>query len=565
MGYKELTARYEKDMGDIPWNIYPRPQMKRESFICLNGTWEFFLPGKKKGSIEKYEITVPFPPESRASGLLLKIPSQDIMVYSRKFTLEKPEKGKRVILHFGAVDRLCRVYVNNYAAGTHDGGYLPFSFDITDYLTRKSSENEIVVECEDPTDKDYPYGKQRRKRGGMWYTPISGIWQTVWMEIVPESYVKSIKITSNSKKVSFNIDGGAAEKHLFIKTPEKVLEFDFEGDEFSHEFNNGKCWSPKDPYLYEYTLTCGEDTLTGYFALREMGVKNGKITLNGKPIFLHALLDQGYYSDGIFLPSSPKGYEDDVLLAKSLGFNALRKHIKIEPLLFYHYCDVHGIIILQDCINNGKYSFFKDTALPTVGLKRLPLTHRTKKQRAEFTRTALEMSEHLASCPSVLYYTIFNEGWGQFKTGLYDIFKEKNPDKIIDTASGWFIGGKSDVHSHHVYFKRVNLKYKGDKPTILSEFGGYSLKTEGHTFGKKEYGYSKFKTTQALSDAIEHLYTDEIIPEIKKGLSGCVMTQLSDIEDEINGLITYDREVIKVDENRMRKISESLFKVFRKK
>ena len=566
MSYTDLTSKYEiqKAAGDIPWNVYPRPQMKRNSFICLNGTWELLIPGKKSGSIEKHEITVPFPPESKASGVQRAISPESIIAYSRTFTLKKPPTTERVILHFGAVDRFCRVYINNYVIGTHSGGYIPFSFDITQYLSKNTDENEIVVECEDGSDTDYPYGKQRKKRGGMWYTAISGIWQSVWMEIVPEKYIKSIDIHTTCTHASFTVKGGEEKKHLSIKTPTKTLFFDFTGECGEISIENPRLWSPDDPYLYRYTLNCGKDTVEGYFALREFTTCGKDFLLNGKPIFLNALLDQGYYSDGIFLPSSPDAYEDDILMARHMGFNTLRKHIKIEPMIFYHLCDKHGMLVMQDCINNGYYSFFRDTALPTIGIKKIPLPKRTQKERQEFIALLEEMTGLLASSPSVVYYTVFNEGWGQFRDDtLYDKIKSLSCGKVIDTASGWFKPQKSDVYSHHVYFKKVKLDYPEDKPTILSEFGGYSLKITDHTFSPKEYGYSKKKSAEELYSSLENLYLSQILPEIKKGLSGAVYTQLSDIEDEINGLVTYDRQVVKIPPKKLKKLFEKLYREFK--
>ncbi len=565
MSYSDLTSKYENSVGKIPWDIYPRPQMKRDSFICLNGTWELFFHGTKKGSLKKYKITVPFPPESKLSGICKKIPAADTFVYSRRFELEKPLDSKRVILHFGAVDRFCRVYVNSYAVGSHDGGYTPFSFDITHCLSKNSTHNEITVECVDNTDRAYPYGKQSKKRGGIWYTEISGIWQTVWLEIVPAEYISSIKIHSEINKAVFTVNGGADSKTIAVKTPKGIRSYSFSGKCFEFVDEEPRNWSPDDPYLYEYTLTCGEDKIEGYFALREFICKDGLFYLNGKKIFLHGLLDQGYYSDGIYLPATPQGFEDDILLAKKMGFNTLRKHIKLEPLAYYHLCDKHGMLVMQDMINNGKYSFFRDSALPTLGLKRMILPKRSKKEREQFINTSKEILDILYSTPSVIYYTVFNEGWGQFSGDTYKIVKSLCGNRVVDTASGWFFTKSSDVYSHHVYFKKIRLKYPLDKPTVLSEFGGYSLRIKDHSFNKKTFGYSKKSSEDIFLKSVEDLYSKQIIPEAEKGLAGAVYTQLSDVEDELNGLVTYDRQVVKINISKIKKISDSLFRAFNKR
>lgn len=561
--YENLTTEYEKELNGevIPWNEYPRPGLQRDSFICLNGKWDFYLPGPRNGSIDKMKITVPFPPQSKISGIMREIRPEQVLIYSKFFKLEG-FSGKRVLLHFGAVDRLCRVYLNGNKLGEHDGGYSPFSFDITQFATE--GENELTLEVEDNLSPLYPYGKQRYKRGGMWYTPISGIWQTVWCEIVPNEYIKNIKIDTTCEKVSMRFIGGTDEKTVEIQTPKGMEKYTFKGDLFETAMQTARVWSPQDPYLYRYTIKCGEDTVKGYFALRELKIERDRILLNGEPIYLHALLDQGYYSDGIFLPSTPKGYEDDILFAKKLGFNTLRKHIKLEPMLFYYYCDLHGMLVMQDCINNGKYSFVLDTAMPTVGIKKGLVRKASEAQKENFNRQMTDIAELLYNCPSVIYYTIFNEGWGQFKGDSYERLKEICGGRVVDTASGWFVPNESDVVSEHVYFKPVKLKYNGGKPVILSEFGGYAYGIKEHSFNPdKKYGYKFFKTKDELSKAMSELYEKDIIPAIKKGLCGSVLTQISDVEDEVNGLITYDRKQIKVEISTMKDISRKINKAFK--
>ena len=563
MGYAELTSIYENSIGDVPWNIYPRPQMKRESFIPLNGKWDFYIPGKRRGTLDKYKITVPFPPQSKISGVFKNISQSSPLIYYKKIELTIPE-NMRTILHFGAVDQICRVYVNNYLCTTHCGGYLPFEIDITKYVI--SGENEISLEVTDATDNKYPHGKQRVRRGGMWYTPISGIWQTVWIEYVPDEYIKTIKILTSGDEVTFIVNGGEPHKEVFITTEWGCSHFHFESDRYTIRLPSARFWSPEDPYLYNYSLLCGDDKISGYFALRDITLQEGKILLNGKPIFLHALLDQGYYSDGIYLPACCEEYENDIKLAKRMGFNALRKHLKVEPLYFYYLCDKLGMLVMQDFVQNGRYSFFYDSLLPTLGLKKLPKRNRNCETINNFVSGAKETAELLASTPSVIYYTVFNEGWGQFsekECDIYEEIKKINSNKIIDTASGWFRPDKTDVISDHIYFGSFSsIAYSEHKASILSEYGGFSLKINGHTFGNKKYGYKSASTPQELYELICSCCKNKLIPEIQKGLSGAVMTQLSDVEDELNGLITYDRVALKVCEENMKELSDMLFEAF---
>ena len=539
---------------------YPRKQLVRDSYFPLDGLWELSVMRRER---LRYvgKIKMPFVPESRLSGICRTLKKGEKWVYTRRFELPAGFNVGRVLLHFGAVDQIARVCINSHAFSEHIGGYLPFTFDITDFL--REGINILYVEVEDRLDPDIPYGKQRKKRGGMWYTPISGIWQTVWLESVPRRYVSKIKVTPSLTGVSIDVVGGDTHKRVDIDTPNGTLSFEFVGSHFECKIPSPRLWSPENPYLYYFTLYCKEDKVRSYFALRTVEIRavNGKeqLLFNGKPYFFHGLLDQGYFSDGIYLPASPKGYEWDIKTAKSLGFNMLRKHIKIEPDLFYYYCDKYGMIVFQDMVNSGKYSFLIDTALPTVGPRR-GITHRATKRRREiFERHCEETMEHLYNHPSVCYYTLFNEGWGQYDADkLYGKFKKLDPTRIIDSTSGWFNENQSDVQSEHIYFKKADFEI-GTRPAVLSEFGGYSCKIEGHIFNlHKAYGYKTMNSRDELSESLESLYTNEVIPLIRQGLCGAVLTQLSDVEDEINGLVTYDRRVIKPCRDTMLRIRDKI-------
>ena len=400
----------------------------------------------------------------------------------------------------------------------------------------------------------------------MWYTPISGIWQTVWLESVAHNHIKNLRVETGDNYAEIIAD--APDGKVILKTPYAKTENEFKDGRARINFKSPRLWSPEDPYLYRFELRTKDDEVESYFAMRKLeicevdGVE--RLCLNGKPYFFHGVLDQGYYSDGIFLPASPENFRRDIQTMKSLGFNTLRKHIKVEPEIFYYECDRLGIIVFQDMINNGSYSFVRDTALPTAGFKRLPNAFRTKNQRAEseFEKSMCNTVKQLYSHPCVCYWTIFNEGWGQFRAkDMYQTLKWLDSTRFIDTTSGWFTSKQSDVESLHIYFKPVKIKKrkKRIKPIVLTEFGGYSYKISEHSFNeKKTYGYKKFDNKEDFENAVYSLYEKEIIPNVKEGLCGAILTQLSDVEDETNGILTYDRQVIKLNKERMLGIAERL-------
>ena len=556
----EAGEALQKDPTAIPWNVYPRPQMKRDSFRCLNGEWMLSVASVK--GMKAKPILVPFCPESRLSGVEIPPANVTVMSYYKGFILPEGFDHGRVLLHFGAVDSCAKIHLNGHLVGSHVGGYEAFSLDITDYLEK---ENLLEVECEDMLfNHILPYGKQRKNRGGMWYTPVSGIWQTVWLESVPETYVKSLRIDTTRDTATITAEG-VTEGTLTVTTPDGDLSFPLADGKATVKIPSPRLWSPEDPYLYEFTLEAGEDKVQSYFALRTLEIKqvNGipRLCLNGAPVFLHALLDQGYWSDGIYTPATPECYEQDILAMKALGFNTLRKHIKVEPEQFYYDCDRLGMLVMQDMVNNCHYSFLRDTALPTIGLKKLndKHLHRDKATRKAFFDGMESTVNQLRNHPCIIYWTIFNEGWGQFDSqAAYEHFKTLDSTRFIDTASGWFKGADSDVDSEHIYFKPVKLKYS-ERPMVLSEFGGYSYKPEGHVFNPvNTYGYRFFKEQADFEAALIKLYEDEIIPAVEKGLCGAVYTQVSDVEDETNGLLSYDRKVLKAEPARMRAIADAL-------
>lgn len=540
---------------------YPRPRLWRDSFFSLDGEWELAI---SREAPEEYphQIRVPFPPESALSGLAREIKAGELLFYRKVFSLPDGFHKAKTVLRFTAVDQVAEVCLNGTVLGIHEGGYLPFAFDVTPYL---KEENVLTLHVKDDLDRDYPYGKQKRKRGGMWYTPFSGIWGSVWLESFPEKGIYGIDVKGDGESVTVTVDAGAPVCLTYLDgETEKSVQF--EGS-VTLTPTSHRLWSPDDPYLYHFTVKTAEDEARSYFALRKMEAReiNGKsrILLNGKPVFLHGVLDQGYFADGISTPLSAEEYEKDILRMKSLGFNMLRKHIKVESEAYYSLCDRHGMVVCQDAVNNGVYSFLWQTALPTVGMKRIPtgLLFKSKRAREIFARHTEETLDHLSFFPSVLLFTVFNEGWGQSNPRpLYEKLKAKYPHLLFDSASGWFRTAHSDFKSDHVYFKPVRARYgKVKKPVFLSEFGGYSLPVSGHTFPSgKNYGYTLCKSSAELMERLTRLYGNEVCPAIKKGLSAAVYTQLSDVEDETNGLYTYDRQVLKVDVEAMLHIKKEI-------
>ena len=539
------------DQPDIPWNEYPRPQLRRDSFFCLNGRWRFAVNGEDRG-----EILVPYPPESKLSGAAAP-EIGDQLTYEREFTLPEGFRKDRVILHFGAVDQECTVYLNDIELGSHVGGYLPFSFDVTEQLRERNTLRVIVF---DPLDTDLPYGKQRKDRGGMWYTPVSGIWQTVWMESVPENYIRGVKLEPALDSVVITVDGSGP---FTVECDGKIYRP--KTNRFRIRPENPRLWTPEEPNLYTVVVRNCDDAVETYFALRTIEPKkvgkHHRLCLNGKPYFFHGMLDQGYWPDGLFLPGSPEGYTWDIRTMKELGFNTIRKHIKIEPERFYYDCDRLGMIVFQDLINSGPYHYLRDTAIPTIGGK-LTTYHETpsERRRTFFLTHGEQTLAHLHNHPCILLYTLFNEGWGQHDTqNLYRHFKALEPNRIWNAASGWFKNSDSDVQSEHIYFGSLRMKAQGRRPLLLTEFGGYSCALEGHRFNlDEEYGYQKYRSREEFQGALSKLYRNDILPQIATGLCGAILTQLSDVEDETNGLVTYDRRIVKADPAEMTAIAGEL-------
>ena len=444
----------------------------------------------------------------------------------------------------------------------HVGGYLPFECDITDAV--KNDEFELLVRVIDGSDSnERARGKQRSKRGGIWYTPQSGIWQSVWMEAVPESYVKKLRITPDFDNACVDISAETVGNEWACAH--------FDGKDYilpaSIPVPDSEAWTPDNPKLYDFSVSCGEDYVESYFAMRKFSVERdekgiARLFLNNKVCFHNGLLDQGYWPDGLYTAPCEEALEYDIKLAKEMGFNMLRKHIKVEPLRWYYLCDRLGMLVWQDMPNGGgQYNVltissplvtnvhFKDSAYRMFA-------RTDKAERERFMTELAGMINHLYNCPCIAVWVPFNEGWGQFDAQrAYDLIRSMDTSRTIDHASGWHDQGISDVRSDHVYFRPY--KFRPDKKgraVLLSEFGGYNLAVDGHCFNSKDFGYRRFESAEKLAAALEELYQQQNVPAIDEGLAAAVYTQLSDVEDEVNGFVSYDRQVVKIDPEIVKKI-----------
>ena len=550
---------------------YPRPQLVRDSYISLNGEWEYAI-SKNPAIPSSFDgnINVPYSPETPLSGVN-KIVHPDEWLFYRK-ELEFPEGFIRdkVILHFGAVDQIAEVYLNDQLVGTHVGGFLPFSFDIKPFLKEK---NVLIVKVKDYSDTSYySRGKQRIKRGGIWYSPQSGIYMPVWMESVSNDYVESIKLTPDidKKVIKLLVKSSSKKVEVVIEGTKRIISSNKEMD---IQIKSLHLWSPENPYLYPLEIKTEHDRIKSYFAMRKISLKkdrNGhqRIALNNKPYFIKGVLDQGYFRNGYLTPEKDEDYIKDIEMLKKLGFNCARKHIKIESLRWYYHCDRLGLLVWQDFVNGGTKYNLPTIALPLITGWHWKDTHygkfgrRNKQGRLEAEQEFKDTINLLYNVPSIVLWTIFNEGWGQFDSKrIYGELKKIDSTRLYDHASGWHDQGVSETKSLHVYFKRVKIpkeKKIKDRAVILSEAGGYALKVEGHTFNESNFGYKKMQDQTALENEYETFINEDVKKNIPQGLSAFIYTQLSDVEDELNGFVTYDREVLKVGEKRIKTINDSI-------
>ena len=575
----QLYTAYQT--GKIPHQEHPNPQCEREFWLCLNGEWELKrVNADGKGDFEG-KILVPFSPETLLSGIGngFKLDEDQTLIYARTFTIGEEYLNKRVILHFGAVDSRCTVKVNGVKVGSHSCGFTPFSFDVTGVV--KKGENHLEVTVIDDAFKAHgARGKQSKNRGTIWYTPQSGIYQTVWLEFTPTVYIDNLKITpdamSSSVKVAFDCSESVA--IAVFDGQRKILEKSGKGEiTFSYDF---ELWSPENPKLYALVLTNPSgDKIKSYFGVRSFSIvtdKKGKkrLALNGKPYFYNGVLDQGYWSDGMLTYPSDKAVYDELKMLKDMGFNTIRKHIKVEPMRFYYHCDRLGLIVWQDFVNGGgKYKDSHIRVLPFLGFKHRDddykyFARQSESGRLEYIEMAKDIIATLFNSVSVGVYVPFNEGWGQFDSKkITDMVKELDGTRIVDSVSGWHDQGEKNTEllSLHTYFTPLKVP-KDNRAVVLSEFGGYSMKIDGHVFDpQKEYGYKRFKNKEKFLSAIKRLYLKKVLPLLEKGLSGVIYTQVSDVEEEINGIVTYDRKVQKIPTEFMREINQKLYDEWKEK
>lgn len=596
---KQLYTRWGKQLNkESVLTEYPRPLMEREEFVCLNGEWDyaitndFCIPFHYEG-----KILVPFSPECHLSGVNRQLQPGEYLWYRLEFDVEdeKLNDSCRLILHFGAVDQTCIVYVNHKPVVEHINGYLPFEVDITDYLQKSASgkyylaDQELIVAVRDDSDTSYhAKGKQMLKRGGMFYTAQSGIWQPVWMEYVPEAYISNIETEPDLDKGSVRITVKSKEDmpvKIQIREPKLYLDLEAKPEdakiiaEAEGESNQPieisipdiQAWNCETPYLYYFNVEMEQffdaendtpDKVQSYFALRTFTVEKDeneypRICLNHKEQFQRGVLDQGYWPDGLYTAPADEAFIFDIQSMKDLGYNMIRKHIKIEPQRWYYHCDRLGMVVWQDMVNGGgEYKSWYVTNLATV-LSWLHIKQKDKNEKLlarldkngqkEFVAEMKETIRVLKGHPSIAVWVIFNEGWGQFRTNdMTDIARMTDPHRLIDQASGWFDQGGGDMNSIHNYFFKLRARKDPKRAFVLSEFGGYSMPVADHITTEETYGYGTFKDRESLN-AKFRAREAEVRALIPKGLCASIYTQVSDIEDEVNGIFTYDREVLKLD------------------
>ena len=568
-----LNSKYTQTVDrSMPLSEYPRPQLQRDGWLCLNGPWDYAILSERE-TLKDYQgtILVPFSPETQLSGVEKPVGETDALYYRKVFSVDEAFLKEITLLHFTAVDYYCEVALNGRDLGTHKGGFLPFTFDVTEFL--REGENVLTLKVLDPTDRSYiARGKQVSKPGSIWYPGQSGIWGTVWMESVNKGYVEDLLLVPDIDREVIDITVTSASPNvtvLVLESGKQIAEAKGKtGEVLSIPMKDARLWSPEHPFLYDLSVTAVNsngliaDTVQSYFGMRKFSVgpdRNGisRLWLNNEPYFHNGVLDQGYYPDGLLTPPTEEAMVDDIKLLKDMGFTMVRKHIKIEPLRWYYHCDKMGILVWQDMVNGGgAYNPLMIAVLPFLNIMFKDNTATAYKLfarsdaagRAEFERETFETVDLLKNVVSLAMWVPFNEGWGQFDSDrISEAIAAQDPTRTIDRTSGWHDQGTGDFVSKHIYFTPIWVP-KDPRCYLLSEFGGFSRPVQGHMKSDAiPFGYRMYFTKWRLQRAYKKIYEKRIIGNIPRGLSACVFTQLSDVEGEINGLITYDRRVDKMD------------------
>lgn len=584
---------------ETAWKSYPRPQFKRREWLNLNGMWEYAISDKNAQEMPPPEgqIRVPFPIESYLSGVQRTLTPRQILWYHRRFIIPPEWHDRRIILHFGAVDWEASVFVNGEMVGNHKGGYNPFSFDISPFVKKDSgAENSLIVKVYDPSEKGHqPSGKQWLKPAAVFYTPVSGIWQTVWIEPVGKIKISGMRLIPDIDRDELSITFIAPD---IDREPSLSVEINIYSQKnhvepvFNEKFpyqENIKLklpplsrWTPETPELFDLQITLQNDRevldeVSSYFAMRKFSLEQDskgiyRFHLNNKPYFMIGVLDQGYWPDGLYTAPNEDAFLYDLEFLKKCGFNMVRKHIKVETALWYNYCDRLGLIVWQDMPNGGGKGVVARSFLmhllhlnPADDKSYWLSGYNQKEVRENFWKELLEMIMNLFNFPSIAIWVLFNEGWGQFNTErLAQELMSWDETRLVDAASGWFdkkIGHFFSVHNYTDNFKLRNsdLKKIKERGVVLSETGGYTLPISGHLWNpKKKFGYKRIKSQSELEEAYFNLIDSVITANILKGLTGVVYTQISDVEIEYNGLMTYDRKVCKVEFEKIREKNSEL-------
>lgn len=583
----KIKTKWYNDINlDCPLGEYPRPQLKRDQWQCLNGIWDYSITDIDSAMPEHMDgkITVPYAVESALSGVCQALLPSEKLHYKRKFAIGHFEKTHRIILHFEAVDWNMELYINGSYIGSNQGGYIPFSFDITDHLI--PGENELYAVVTDPTDTQWQQrGKQVLDPMGIWYTATSGIWQTVWLESVPPNHISSVKITSdisNSEVIILIETKNSTPVKVIVKALGKTIADakGFTNNLIKVKINSAVLWSPENPFLYDVIITTDSDSVSSYFGMRSISIgtrSNGRnrILLNGQPVFLNGPLDQGYWPESGMTQPCDDAVIFDLQSVKDLGFNAVRKHIKIESQRWYYHADRIGLMVIQDMPNGGKgfmdesgmleKTIFGDSIRDDYHDSYKLAGRSSFESRENFEVELYKMTRHLHNHPSIVIWCPFNESWGQFDSWrIFKSIKNSDPSRLVDHASGWHDQGCGDFLSIHTYVHDLKSPPLNDKRAyFISEYGGYNFIDKDHLWRDNDvFGYRYFDTIEELMDAYEHLIIRQVLPLIEKGLCGVIYTQLSDVEIETNGLFTYDRKVLKFDNNRMKALHKRINDTF---